>query len=816
MNARLIVTADARQVVTATQQAGTSMQQLVNRTTQVDRVSRSAAESARVFGGGLETAGDQVQRLRQQIDPLYAAQLRLQSGTELVTLAFRRGEVSLEVHDQMLERLQAEYSRTASAQAMLTTQTRGFFAATRGGAGGLQNFSYQLQDIFVQVGSGIPLIRSLGQQAPQLLSGFGAAGAIMGVVAAIGFPLAASLLGVGRSTVQAGNEASEFDTIMGTLGETMDGLDRTSGILAMSVIELYREYGNAAVRVRAFAAAQADLRVGEVRDMLRDQVGVLSEVSREYRQVESSAFRSGTTQAQAISNIARDFEITRTQARELAGEFRALETAGSFDDQQAVLRRIVDLMADYGVQSENIPPAIRTALIQMIELSNENDAAAEAARQLAEAAGLTDYTSSAEGAGELRNELEGAVVVAGRLVTALGTAAAADLTGLNAQVSFLMQRLGLAADEAIRLNNALPGSGGMVQQSPGLSFGMGGVDTQAYGDFGSVSLGYGNLPNNRRNVPGLPEPEDTPGRGGGGQSDHERTVADIERRIRRLSLSYEADTEAANRWREEALANLDATATGYEEFAAQVETIYGEMLAEAYEADLERRDDWRAGIQRGLNQLLEDQMTWADAWENIVTGTIERGEDAWVDWVTTGRLSLEELVNFAIEQFARLAYQQAIQPALQGLFGSLGGIFGGGAGAAGMPMIKSHSGSLAGVNSARATFAGRLGATEELAVVERGQGIFTPRQMENADALLRALASQRSSGGVIVEAPKVEINNYSSARVESQERADGTTEINIMDQVEREMAGRMQTPGAPLNRALRAQGVKPVYGNGRA
>jgi hypothetical protein len=290
-------------------------------------------------------------------------------------------------------------------------------------------------------------------------------------------------------------------------------------------------------------------------------------------------------------------------------------------------------------------------------------------------------------------------------------------------------------------------------------------------------------------------------------SDHERTVADIERRLRRLSLSYDADIEAAERWRETSLANLDATATGYEEFVANVEVIYGELLADAYAADLERREDWRAGIQRGLDELIEDQMTWADAWENIVTGTIERGEDAWVEWVTTGRLSLQELVDFALEQFARLAYQRAIQPALTGIFDALGGVLGGGAPT---PMVKSHSGSIMGAGSTMTSMS-MLGTRDELAVIERGQGIFTPRQMENADALIRAIASRPPAAAGVLVQPKIEVNNYSSANVETRERADGTTEINVMDQVEREMAGRMQTAGSPLNRALRQDwSMRPV------
>jgi hypothetical protein len=53
---------------------------------------------------------------------------------------------------------------------------------------GLQNFSYQMQDIIVQTSGGVDVMRSLSQQLPQMLINMGALGAVIGVVAA-GLPL---------------------------------------------------------------------------------------------------------------------------------------------------------------------------------------------------------------------------------------------------------------------------------------------------------------------------------------------------------------------------------------------------------------------------------------------------------------------------------------------------------------------------------------------------------------------------------------------------------------------------------------------------
>lgn len=67
-----------------------------------------------------------------------------------------------------------------------------------------------MQDFAVQVASGTSATRAFAQQAPQLLSGFGLVGTILGTVAAIAVPLAGSFL--------ASSDAA------GKLGETLSGI----------------------------------------------------------------------------------------------------------------------------------------------------------------------------------------------------------------------------------------------------------------------------------------------------------------------------------------------------------------------------------------------------------------------------------------------------------------------------------------------------------------------------------------------------------------------------------------------------------------
>lgn len=72
---------------------------------------------------------------------------------------------------------------------------------------GMQNVGYQVQDLAVQIGSGTSAFRAMGQQLPQLLSGFGPVGIAIGTISAVALPLAGALFNTGDSAAQAGDKA---------------------------------------------------------------------------------------------------------------------------------------------------------------------------------------------------------------------------------------------------------------------------------------------------------------------------------------------------------------------------------------------------------------------------------------------------------------------------------------------------------------------------------------------------------------------------------------------------------------------------------
>jgi|GEM_PF-4942918 len=106
----------------------------------------------------------------------------------------------------MEEAAQVRIERSAAAAAAAATKITQ--AGVQMGTG-WRNVGYQVQDVAVQIGAGTSAMVSLGQQAPQLLSGFGPWGILLGTISAIAFPLAGALFKMGDAAESAGDKADD-------------------------------------------------------------------------------------------------------------------------------------------------------------------------------------------------------------------------------------------------------------------------------------------------------------------------------------------------------------------------------------------------------------------------------------------------------------------------------------------------------------------------------------------------------------------------------------------------------------------------------
>ena len=109
-----------------------------------------------------------------------------------------------------LDKVQREIVQTGQASTRTQAQVSSMGSAmTRlGNISGqtrarIQNTSYQISDLVVQLQSGTKASTAFAQQVPQLAAGFGALGAVIGVLAGIGIPALAVAFAALRGEVQS-------------------------------------------------------------------------------------------------------------------------------------------------------------------------------------------------------------------------------------------------------------------------------------------------------------------------------------------------------------------------------------------------------------------------------------------------------------------------------------------------------------------------------------------------------------------------------------------------------------------------------------
>jgi hypothetical protein len=259
------------------------------------------------------------------------------------------------------------------------------------------------------------------------------------------------------------------------------------------------------------------------------------------------------------------------------------------------------------------------------------------------------------------------------------------------------------------------------------------------------------------------------------------------------------------------------------------EEAYARRYKELEQDKLAASRDWQDGAIRAVRAYADEASNAAASAERAMSGALRASEDAFVKWAMTGKLAGQDLFNSLAEEALRAAWRMSVVAPLfggagGGIFGSmisgLGGLFSGGGassgGAAPVPdtgnFAIAHTGGLIGLDRlntrsySASVFAnapkfhgGGLVAGERPIVARVGEGVFTPRQMDNADRILNAALSQPTAVGVVVT-----VNNHASgtqARAEQSHGADGRIHLDIIVE---EIEGRMS------RRIGRGEGMAPM------
>jgi len=286
------------------------------------------------------------------------------------------------------------------------------------------------------------------------------------------------------------------------------------------------------------------------------------------------------------------------------------------------------------------------------------------------------------------------------------------------------------------------------------------------------------------------------------------------------NLAYDATL----RFRDELAKLNEQRASG-----ALSEEAYTRRYQELEQDKLAASREWQDGAIRAVRAYVDEATNAAASAERAMNGMLKSSEDSFVQWATTGKLAAGDLFNTLAEEALRAAWRMAVVAPLfggagGGLFGGLiagiGSFFsGGGAGSGGSVPVPdtgafaiAHTGGLIGLDRLQtrtynpAVFAGApkyhdggLVAGERPIVARVGEGVFTPRQMDNADRLLGAALSRPA--GVLVE---VNVHNNAAgteAKAQWSQGADGNVQVDVFVE---EIENR-------LNRRIgRGEGMAPV------
>ncbi|MFP5480255.1 MAG: hypothetical protein ACLGIE_11290 [Alphaproteobacteria bacterium] len=141
--------------------------------------------------------------------------------------------------------------------------------SSRSAGSGLQNVGFQVQDFAVQVAGGTDASRALAQQLPQLLSGFGLLGVLMGTAAAVAVPLFAAF-GMGV------DKAEQLNTSVTALTAAMREYETAAKAAAADPADLFGDFGAGAAQAKEVLEIQRQIAAARAQNALAQASGALT------------------------------------------------------------------------------------------------------------------------------------------------------------------------------------------------------------------------------------------------------------------------------------------------------------------------------------------------------------------------------------------------------------------------------------------------------------------------------------------------------------------------------------------------------------
>ena len=310
----------------------------------------------------------------------------------------------------------------------MTTTAAGVKAATSSMAQGrmvVQQFGYQMQDAVVQLQMGTNWMRVMAQQAPQFLGVFGAAGAVAGLIVAIGASIASVLV---PSFASAEERAKALDETMASLKDVMKTTEDGTETLSEKILKLAKVSESLARSEIARGMAQSRVAITQA----GDAIGAASEQADAF--FNNTNIKNASAQLDDLDRIAKRFGITSVEVFDGNVPAHFLDQVSILNDYVGRLENQFGLTADQSLQlvrafdqlADNKTPAnMRNIADVMANINQQNNYANDSFTQLAHT--VLDNAQKGVQAGEsfdfMKNALNNLGLVAGQSESVLSGSA---------------------------------------------------------------------------------------------------------------------------------------------------------------------------------------------------------------------------------------------------------------------------------------------------------------------------------------------------------------------------------------------------------
>lgn len=391
---------------------------------------------------GLRAHMRELDNLAKKYDPVYRATKQYEAEVKRLDQALKVGAVTQAQYSQRLQEAQVKLTQTGKATADVAAKTGG------GMRGNIQNLSFQLQDFAVQVAAGTSASTALGQQLPQLLGGFGALGAVLGAVVAVGVPLAAMFLDTGdaaedlKKSVEALEKAvAAYNAAADDAGATAAELSTKFGAATAQAQDLYERIA----RLQYIDAVSAiDKTITDLGANFRDIQGYLNVLDTEMQQFGSI---SPATQDNIAAQLREEFGLTVEEAREFVRLMSDAQSTSNIAEKARLLDQVSQLLylsvqrsGEATDRQREMAQATGETALKSYELAKSSEDLSLSMQEASDAAS----TVAASVAGI---DFSNAVAGANQLVAALQSGMAA-IAALEGQQAIATRRAQIARDFA--------------------------------------------------------------------------------------------------------------------------------------------------------------------------------------------------------------------------------------------------------------------------------------------------------------------------------------------------------------------------------